>query len=98
MLRCVGEAIHDASAAQAAHGGVAQRHGLVLRRGARAGAAGRRQPGPGLAVRPVCFRRVFGVLAAKALGGASTLTTLQRDWRATHHSATDSHHLHLKCD
>ena len=43
------------------------------------GGSGARQPGPGLAVRPVCFRRVFGVLAVKdlALGDDA----LQRDWR-----------------
>ena len=80
MLRCVWrEAIHDAGAAQAARGGVAQRQALCRQRGAGAAAAGRRQPGPGLAVRPVCFRRLFGVLEG---------THSPSDDAATAHAAT----------
>ena len=52
----MGEAIHDARAPHRD-----RRGGSVVQAAwCRGGGSGARQPGPGLAVRPVCFRRVFG--------------------------------------
>ena len=45
---------------------VGKETGVVQAAWSRGGGSGARQQGPGLAVRPVCFRRVFGGLPLKA--------------------------------